>query len=52
VVTLAPEMQLSDALARMREQNTPAAAVMEGGRLVGMLTAENVAERIAGLSAS
>jgi Zn-dependent protease len=52
VVTLAPEMQLSDALARMREQNAPAAAVMENGRLVGMLTAENVAERIAGLGAS
>jgi Zn-dependent protease len=52
VVVVAPHMQLSDALARMRDANASCAAVMEDGKLVAMLTAQNVAERIAGLGAS
>jgi hypothetical protein len=52
VVTVEPKMQLADALNRMREAGATSAAVLQDGRLVAMLTVENVAERLGGLGAS
>jgi Zn-dependent protease len=52
VVTVSPQMNLGEALAQMREASATCAAVMDEGRLLAMLTAENVAERLAGLGAS
>jgi Zn-dependent protease len=44
--TTAPGEMLDDALSRLREKGCPVLPVLERGRLVGLLTAENVGELV------
>lgn len=47
VALLGPDEALEAAMLRLEESGLPVALVVEGGRLVGMLTSENAAEFIA-----
>ena len=43
-VTLAPELPFEQALERLRESRLPALPVVEAGRLVGLLTTDNITD--------
>jgi Zn-dependent protease/CBS domain-containing protein len=47
IVTATRKEPLNDVMTRLRETNAPAALVMEDGRLVGLITVENVLELFA-----
>jgi Zn-dependent protease len=43
-VSIPPELPFDQALARLRESRLPALPVVEGGRLVGLLTTDNITD--------
>jgi Zn-dependent protease/CBS domain-containing protein len=47
IVTATRQEPLNDVMTRLRETNAPAALVMQDGRLVGLITVENVLELFA-----
>jgi CBS domain-containing protein len=42
IAAISPDLDFASALERLRESRLPALPVVDGGRLVGLLTTENI----------